>query len=90
MEHSTSRRCPAGTLRQETLDAVAKAVEVSGIETLIGAFVEKVEMRFPGTFQEDADDLNEGEYDAGTPTELTDAEDLEPVVSPRRRKKADG
>ncbi|WLR91017.1 hypothetical protein [Shinella zoogloeoides] len=79
-----------GVLRKETIEAVEKAVQVSGIETIVGAFVEKVEHRFPGTFEVDEDDdVIAGELPvAEAPADID--EDLVPVVAPRRKRRTDG
>lgn len=61
-----------GVLRQETVDAVQKAIEVSGLDTLVSAYVEKIEARFPNTF---AAEVDEGEYVEVTPVELQKPEE---------------
>jgi len=63
-----------GVLRDETVDATLAAVKVSGIDNVVGAYVEKIEMRFPGIFQEEDDD---------DPKE----EELEDASKPMRRRR---
>jgi len=86
-----------GVLRQEVIDGINHIMKTNEVEAIALPFIEKVETRFPGTFELDEEDLNEGEFDATSPVELdetpadvVDDEDLVPVVSPRRRKKSDG
>lgn len=45
-----------GVLRQETIDAVNHTIKVSGLDTLVAAYQEKIEHRFPGTFAVDEPD----------------------------------
>lgn len=94
VHNAKSIRIIDGALRKETVEAVTKAIEVSGIETLVSAYVEKIENRFPGTFEVDEkDDAIDGELPlAEEPVEVTevDPEDLEPVVAPRRKKTGNG
>lgn len=63
-----------GVLRQETIDAVEKSVKVSGLDTLVAAYVEKVEHRFPGTFAADE------------PEEVTEAVETPEVAPPKTRR----
>ncbi|WP_456868350.1 hypothetical protein [Galbibacter sp. BG1] len=52
-----------GVLRDETVNATLAAVKASGIDNVVYAYIEKIEMRFPGIFQNEDDDLEEEELE---------------------------